>query len=258
MHGLVPGIEQTLLKDARENIKKHKAAIQKGRTLVVHTHVETGNVAQSISNHVDDSQKQLVVMGTHGTTGWNEFFLGSNAMATIKQCACPVLTIPPSFHKRSFDSILYPIRNVEGVVEKYDYIKPIVEKNDADIYLLGVVQVNDEHELDVLNNRLKAVRQAILHNHEYIGYETRQCENIAATVLEVADKRKDDIIIINATLDKAWYKFFSGSYTQQIVNHANIPVLSVKPALTPDLIKQRADFFASEAQYYFPLGTAII
>lgn len=105
----------------------------------------------------------------------------------------------------------------------------------------------------MLSNKLKALREAILHNNEYISYETNQSANIAAKILEVAHARNDDVMIINATLDKAWYKFFSGSYTQQIVNHSKIPVLAVKPSLTPELMKQREQFFAAEAQYYSPL-----
>ncbi len=251
MHA-TPGIEQTLISDAKENIKKHKEAIQKICSLVVNTHVEMGTVAICISNYVLNNQKDLVVMGTHGTSGWNEFFLGSNAMAAIKECSCPVLTIPPSFKKRTFDAVLYPIRNVDGVVEKYDYIKPIVEKNNAKIHLLGVAQLHDEHDVSILTNKLKAVRGAIIHNKEYISYETHQCENIAGKILEVATKRNDDIMIINATLNKAWYKFFNGSYTRQIVNHSRIPVLSVKPALTPELIKQREMYLIAEAQFYYP------
>ncbi len=253
MHGTFAGIEQTLLDDARANLQKHKAAIQKSSGVPVTTHAEIGTVAHCISNYVLNNQKDLVVMGTHGTSGWSEFFLGSNAMATIKQCSCPVLTIPPTFLKTTFDSVLYPIRNVEGVLEKYDYIKPIIQRNDAAVHLLGVAYQHDEYETSTLANKLRAVREVILHNNEYISYETHQCNNIAEKVLEVAHNRADDIMIINATLDKNWYKFFSGSYTQQIVNHAKIPVLSVKPALTPDSEKQRKEFLAAEANHYAPL-----
>ena len=254
MHGVVPDAQQTLIYDAREKIKQHKEAIERKSRMIVNTHVEVGNIAICISNYVLNNKKDLIVMGTHGTTGWNEFFLGSNAMATIKECTCPVLTIPPSFKKRSFNSVLYPIRNVDGVAEKYDYVKQIVEKNDAKIHLLGVAKLNDEYEVSILTNKLKAVREAILHNNEYISYETHQCENIAERILQVAHKRNDDLMIINATLDKAWYKFFSGSFTQQIVNHSKIPVLSVKPSLTPELIKERDLYFAGEANYYRPFN----
>lgn len=253
MHGTFSGIEKTLLNDANDNLQKHKLTIQKVFGLTVHTHAEIGTVAHCISTHVLNNSKDLVVMGTHGSSGWSEFFLGSNAMATIKQCSCPVLTIPPSFAKTTFDAVLYPIRNVEGVVEKYDYIKPIIYRNDASVHLLGVSYQNDEYETSTLANKLRAVREVILHNNEYISYETHQCSNIAEKVLEVAHQRKDDIMIINATLDKNWYKFFSGSFTQQIVNHAKIPVLSVKPALTPDSEQQREDYLAAEANHYAPL-----
>lgn len=252
MHGSMDAIQHILLEDANKNMNRHKAAIQKNNTIVVNTLVETGNVAISVCKYVLNNQKDLVVMGTHGLSGWNEFFLGSNAMATIKECSCPVLTIPPSFKKRTFNSILYPIRNVEGVVEKYDFVKPIIEKNDSSVHLLGVSHQNDEYEVNVLSNKLKAVRDAILHNNEYITYEINQSANISAKILEVAHSRSDDIMIINATLDKAWYNFFRGSYTQQIVNHSKIPVLSVKPALTPELLMQRKNHFLSEAQYYYP------
>ncbi len=252
MHGVVADVQQTLVGDAKANIRKHKEAIERKTQMMVNTHVAVGNVAMCISNYVLNSQKDLIVMGTHGTTGWNEFFLGSTAMATIKECACPVLTIPPSFKKRTFNAVLYPIRNVDGVAEKYDYVKQIVEKNNAKIHLLGVVKLNDDYEVSILTNKLKAVREAIQHNNEYISYETHQCENIPEKILDVAHERNDDLMIINATLDKVWYNFFGGSFTQQIVNHSKIPVLSIKPSLTPELIAERELYFAGEVSYYLP------
>ncbi len=253
MHGSFSGIEKTLLTDANINLQKHKTAIQKSSGLLVKTHTEIGTVAHCVSTYVLNHQQDIVVMGTHGISGWSEFFLGSNAMSTIKQCSCPVLTIPPTFTKTTFDSVLYPIRNVEGVLEKYDYIKPIIQRNDAKVHLLGVAYQHDAYEISTLTNKLRAVREVILHNNEYISYETHQCKNIAEKVLEVAHKRADDIMIINATLDKNWFKFFSGSYTQQIVNHSKIPVLSVKPALTPDSERQRQEYLSAEANHYAPL-----
>jgi len=251
IHMPLPDIEPALLNDSRENLERHKAAILKTNRLEITTHVEFGTVAGSISNYVINSQKDLVVMGTHGAGGWREYFIGSTAMATIRECSCPVLTIPPDFKKRTFDSVLYPIRNVEGVVEKYNYIKAIVEKNDAGIHLLGVALDNNKYEVDILINKLKEVQDAMF--HENFSYEIHQCQNIAKKILEVAQKRKNDIIIINATLDKDWFKFFTGSFTQQIVNHSPVPVLSLKPALTPELEKQRENFFTQQTQYYHPL-----
>ena len=93
----------------------------------------------------------------------------------------------------------------------------------------------------------------IQNNNNPITCEVINCEDIAQKILEIAEKRMDDLMIINATLDKKWYQFFKGNFTQKIVNHSKIPVLSVKPELTPDLIKTLSQRFASEPNY-FPLN----
>ena len=64
--------------------------------------------------------------------------------------------------------------------------------------------------------------------------------NIAETILRTGEKMNADLIVINATLDTNWYKFFSGSFTQQIVNHSKTPVLSIKPILTEQKVAEIA------------------
>ena len=48
-------------------------------------------------------------------------------------------------------------------------------------------------------------------------------------VLHIAENTKPDLIVITATLDHTVKEFFLGPYTQDIVNHAQFPVLSIKP-----------------------------
>ena len=50
-------------------------------------------------------------------------------------------------------------------------------------------------------------------------------------MLEVCDAINADLIVINATLDYKWTQFFVGPYTQQVVNHAKVPVLSFTNAV---------------------------
>ena len=54
------------------------------------------------------------------------------------------------------------------------------------------------------------------------------CKNYAKKVLELAKKEKVDLIVINASLDYKWRQFFVGPYAQQVVNHAQVPVLSIR------------------------------
>jgi len=252
--GLI-SVESTLLENANSNLEKHKASILSLLQLNVVTASSIGDVANDVSQYIIDNNIDLVVMGTHGASGFKEFFIGSNAYAVIKEANCPVLTIPESFQKTTFNTVLYPIRNTEGVVEKYDYVKPIIKKNDSLIHIVGLSIQNDMEDMFELSKKLEAVKEAILYNNEYISYEALQCNNIAEKVLEIASRRKDDLIVINATLDKKWYQFFASTYTQQIVNHSKIPILCVKPQLTPEIVKANKEFVLENANLYFPFST---
>lgn len=49
-----------------------------------------------------------------------------------------------------------------------------------------------------------------------------------ATAMCLTKTRNPDLLVINTTIDFNWKEVFIGNYTQQIVNHAKVPVLSFK------------------------------
>jgi hypothetical protein len=56
-------------------------------------------------------------------------------------------------------------------------------------------------------------------------------------VLTISETEKPDLIVITATLDSSLKDFFLGPYTQDIVNHAHYPVLSIRPEISGDPVK---------------------
>ncbi len=53
-----------------------------------------GDAADEIVRYAREADCDLVVMGTHGRTGWRRLVLGSVAAAVVRQTTCPVLVIP--------------------------------------------------------------------------------------------------------------------------------------------------------------------
>ena len=220
--------------EALQNIKRNILLNYHYPELKIETFSGVGGVCKLTDEYVRKHQIDLVVMGTHGASGPKEFFIGSNAYDIIKEITCPVLTVPESFNKPFFNTILYPIRNVEGVIEKFDYIKPLVEKDISSIHLLGIVDNNrnlieEKHALTKSFQLMKKELQLVC--PYYVVDDIVNSGNIAETILRTGEKMNADLIVINATLDTNWYKFFSGSFTQQIVNHSKTPVLSKKQYL---------------------------
>jgi nucleotide-binding universal stress UspA family protein len=61
--------------------------------LTVSTLVRVGDVTGEILRAAKEEEFDLIVMATHGTTGWREFVLGSITGEVVRMAPCPVLTI---------------------------------------------------------------------------------------------------------------------------------------------------------------------
>jgi len=59
------------------------------------TLVDEGEAATAIIRVVAEQDFDLVVMGTHGHSGFRHLLLGSKAERVVRGAACPVLTVGP-------------------------------------------------------------------------------------------------------------------------------------------------------------------
>ena len=62
---------------------------------ITETEVEGVSPADAILDAIHDEEIDLVVIGTHGRTGWRRGMLGSVAEAVTRRAPCPVLTVRP-------------------------------------------------------------------------------------------------------------------------------------------------------------------
>jgi nucleotide-binding universal stress UspA family protein len=63
------------------------------RGVEVTTHLEYGSVHSSLLHIVEETGADLVVLGTHGRTGFDRYLLGSIAEKTVRTSPAPVLTV---------------------------------------------------------------------------------------------------------------------------------------------------------------------
>ena len=56
--------------------------------------LEMGDARESIVRHAKQLSADLIVMGTHGRTGFSHMLLGSVAERVVRTAPCPVLVVP--------------------------------------------------------------------------------------------------------------------------------------------------------------------
>ena len=202
-----------------------------------------------ICKAAEEMPVDLVVLGTHGASGFREFFMGTTAYSVIRNTVKPVLTIPHHFRKEGFDKILFPVRTVPGIREKFDYIKPLLQHSEHTSLHIAAITENGE-EAGLLEHKVVLHDMLIFLKQHRIQYSNQMysCTNVAAKVLEIAEAEKCDLIVINATLDYKWTQFFIGPYTQQVVNHSKLPVLSYRKSVELNAALKLQEVFVQQVE----------
>jgi nucleotide-binding universal stress UspA family protein len=75
----------------RRRIKEDVSEEVKTNAVVIHGN--SANVADEIVNIAEREETDVIVIATHGQTGWRRFIFGSVAENVIKTAPCPVLSI---------------------------------------------------------------------------------------------------------------------------------------------------------------------
>lgn len=96
-----PALRTAMLDDARERLR-HRAAPREALATPIETEVLFGHGARTIAEYAADRGVDLIVMGTHGRTGFAHLLLGSVAERLVRTAPCPVLTVRhPEERKRA-------------------------------------------------------------------------------------------------------------------------------------------------------------
>ncbi|WP_411968167.1 universal stress protein [Haloferax sp. YSSS75] len=72
------------------------ADLAEARGVPVETEIRVGLPYRAIVEYADDHDTDLVVMGTHGTSGLERYLIGSVAERVVRLSDVPVMCVPPA------------------------------------------------------------------------------------------------------------------------------------------------------------------
>ncbi len=194
----------------------------------------TGHVVDSVVNLATTDQIDLIVLGTHGASGYREGFIGSNAYNIIKYSPCPVLTIPPRGRYQSFNKILFPIRPVAGALLRYDYACQFFSPNST-LEVLGLTNIKMEKETSVLDKIAGEIKDRPELKSVKVHTSWSKGGSVSDDILYSSLQNNADLIIMTSLLDAVNKYNFIGPHAQKIINCSKVPILSMKKLGIPML-----------------------
>ena len=189
----------------------------------------------------------LIVMGTHGRTGFDRLVLGSVAERVLVKARCPVLTVPggaptvtPTVN-RLFRNVLCPIDFSPSSLAALKYAEELA-RDGAKLQMLHVVERLPAWQLvpamatGAPDDPLEVMQQARERVHSVIPTRLRPAGTIRETVVEgdpgdeilrAAEASHVDLIVMGAHAGRAGLLGF-GSTTHDVLRAATCPILTVK------------------------------
>ncbi|MBN8696283.1 MAG: universal stress protein [Bacteroidetes bacterium] len=190
-----------------------------------------GNIFNEIVSVSKEHKVDLVVMGTHGTSGVVEFFVGSNTYKVVTESICPVLSVRAHATKVGFREIVLPIDDSAHSRQKVNHAVVIAKQFNSRINILGLPDTDDDGEMKKFEFKLDQIEEYLKKHDISFTRKSINGGNQAKHTYEYAKSINADLIVIMTDQDETLTGRLLGTYAQQIVNHSKIPVMSIQPVV---------------------------
>jgi nucleotide-binding universal stress UspA family protein len=240
-------LEETLDQEIRRDIQNLLATANVSRS-PLQVIVRAGRIDVALLEIVREEGVDLVVLGTHGRRNPGRWFIGSVTEHMLRKLPVPVLTIS---HPERDDQpsglvalkrILYATDRSESSNKGLQYAIELARGTGAQLTMTHVVYYVDralwapagipgfEDEQIQFSEEMRRSADEVLRQ---AGLSEMQIETLVvegkpfAKILEIAEERKMDVIVLNLQSKSTFDRAFLGSTAERVVRLAHIPVLSV-------------------------------
>lgn len=259
-----PGVEFSLFdpeveKQVRERELSYLQALARRLTNGGGLHVEcallNGSIAESLEEYVARTGTDLVVMTSHGRGGVGRMVLGNVADQLVHKLHVPVLVLRPEEKKRAQrpepeqSRILVPLDGSDLAASILDEAITFARVTGSELMLLGVVQpppvlippfvwepeallVSPEQRELAVRRYLETVKARIRQEGITVQSRVHLARKVAREILNVARDEGCAFIALATHGASGPDRFILGSVADQVVRHADVPVLVLRPKLT--------------------------
>ncbi len=196
--------------------------------------IREGKVYREVVNQANESDAWLIVAGTHGSSGFEELWIGSNANKIVTAATCPVITIRAGVNvHRDLKRIIMPIDNTPETRQKVPFTCDLASFFNAEVHVLTLLTTQVEQVRNHVRSYAKQVANYLRKNKVEYTVVEMDVDNLSDAAIEYAQKVDANLISIMTEQEKTATNIFLGPYAQQMVHHSPIPVLSIHPIDIP-------------------------
>lgn len=241
--GMPPPLTETEIADVEREVL---ARFAPRSSVDVDVLVQSGHPARQILECAGALRADLIVIGTHGASGFEHLLLGSVTEKVLRKAICPVLTVPPharTTSKLPFRRLVCPVDFSDSSLAALDFALSLAQQGEAELTILHVCEwrLEDEPltnrpisvpefrpqlERDLSEKLLGLIPDAV---RNWCRPTIRIAHGKAyREILGVAAEDQADLIVMGVQGRNALDVMLFGSTTNQVVRRATCPVLTLR------------------------------
>jgi len=142
IHNAIPVFADVDPNKLAEDVRRFAAPLLGPSAQNVDVVVSPGDAAKEIRTEAERVPYDLLILGTHGRSGFERLFLGSVTEKVLRSTRVPVLTIPPPVREPGsplYKTILCPLEFSPPSIRALEYALSLAKEADARLILLHVI-----------------------------------------------------------------------------------------------------------------------
>lgn len=193
--------------------------------------IKKGKIFKEIVNQAESYKDSVISASTHGASGFEEFFIGSNAYQIISATSKPVITLNKNDCPDRIRRIVVPLRLHIDTRQKVPYAADVAELFGAEIDLISISTSRNKQIVDRLDSYLSQSSNYLRKRKVKHIVKKLYGDNlaiIASNYIQAVDA--DFVVIMNEKASSL--HVLLGSYAHAMFNLSPVPVLSITPKET--------------------------
>ena len=164
----------------------------------------------------------LIVMGTHGSSGFEEFMVGSTTEKIVRLSTVPVIALRTAPFFSSIKNIVFPTTLALNQRELIKRIKSLQKFFDAKLHILLVnTPSHFQKDQDAKEALQEFIKFYSLNNYT-INFRSNSTEREG--ILEFVHEINADMLAMGTHGRQGLAHLFTGSITGSVVNHTDCPI----------------------------------
>jgi nucleotide-binding universal stress UspA family protein len=231
------GFEKKIESATNEKLEQLAKDIHMKSGITLNVRTEVGRIYKKICSVAKEIDADIIIMGTHGSSGYQKFSVGTNTSRVVQESPCPVLSVQTHAKNLGFKNVIIPIDESAESRQKVPFAVGMARIYSAHVSIVGLINFTGEDKIRKFKIKVEQVEEYVA-THE-LGYDTRYVEgnDLAMMTMKAAEEADGDLLVIMTEQELPLTGFLLGNYATKIVNGSKIPVLSIHPAeVDPDKI----------------------